>query len=176
MLREKHVMRVASLSRSASRGRLIVGEWSAACALGRTGLRRAKREGDGATPIGRWTLELVYFRADRVARPRTGLPVVALRRDMCWCDDPADRNYNRMVHLPYPARHERLWRDDGLYDLIVVLGHNRSPRIRHHGSAIFMHVASPEMAPTEGCIALAQADLRRVLLAAGPGSFVDVPG
>jgi L,D-peptidoglycan transpeptidase YkuD (ErfK/YbiS/YcfS/YnhG family) len=175
MMREMCAMRVVAMSKSAQRGRLFLGGWSAPCALGRAGRRHAKREGDGATPIGRWTLDHVYFRADRVARPDTGLPAVALRRDMGWCDDPTDRNYNRMVRLPYPARHERLWRDDRLYDLIVVLGHNRSPRIRFHGSAIFMHLASPGMGPTEGCIALSEADLRRVLARAGPGSVVHVP-
>ena len=92
----------------------------------------------------------------RAIRPRDG-----------WCDAPADRNYNRPVRHPYPASAERLWRADGLYDVVVVLGYNDRPRVRGRGSAIFMHVARPGYAPTEGCIALARPHLLRVLDAAG---------
>ena len=133
------------------------------CALGRGGRRPLKREGDGATPIGSWPLRDVLYRADRVARPRTALPVRAIRRDDGWCDDPVDRNYNRPVRHPYPASAERLWREDALYDVVVVLGYNERPRARGRGSAIFMHVARPGYAPTEGCIALALPDLLRLV-------------
>jgi L,D-peptidoglycan transpeptidase YkuD (ErfK/YbiS/YcfS/YnhG family) len=89
--------------------------------------------------------------------------VRAIRRDDGWCDASADRNYNRPVRLPYPASAERLWREDGLYDLVVVLDYNDRPRSRGRGSAIFMHVARPGYAPTEGCIALARGHLLRLL-------------
>ena len=96
-------------------------------------------------------------------RPRTSLPVRAIRRHDGWCDASADRNYNRPVRLPYPAGAERLWREDELYDVVVVLGYNDRPRSRGRGSAIFMHVAMPDYAPTEACIALARAHLLRML-------------
>jgi L,D-peptidoglycan transpeptidase YkuD (ErfK/YbiS/YcfS/YnhG family) len=122
-----------------------------------------KREGDGATPTGTWRLRGVLYRADRLRHPRTALVIRPLRADDGWCDDPADRNYNRPVKHPYPASAERLWRADGLYDVLVVLDCNACPRVRGRGSAIFMHVAQPDHAPTAGCIALARVHLLFVL-------------
>lgn len=122
-----------------------------------------KREGDGASPVGRFAFLRVLYRADRTQRPRTGLPVAAIRPRDGWCDAPADRNYNRAVTLPYPASAERMWRDDSLYDLVVVLSHNQRPRVRGGGSAVFVHLARPGYAPTEGCIALGEPDLRKLL-------------
>jgi L,D-peptidoglycan transpeptidase YkuD (ErfK/YbiS/YcfS/YnhG family) len=133
------------------------------CALGRGGVVRDKREGDGATPAGCFPLRRVLFRPDRVARPRTSLPVQAIAAHDGWCDDPGDALYNRPVRLPYPARHERLWRDDGLYDLVVVLGYNDDPARPGLGSAIFLHAARSDFAPTEGCVAVALADLVALL-------------
>ncbi len=133
------------------------------CALGRGGVRRDKQEGDGATPSGRFALRRFLYRADRLDWPRTSLAGAALAPDDGWCDDPTHPDYNRQVKLPHPARHERLWRDDHLYDLLVVLGHNDDPPRPGRGSAIFMHIARPNLAPTEGCIALALADLLEIL-------------
>ena len=133
------------------------------CALGRSGCRARKREGDGATPIGQWRVQRVLYRPDRVRRPRTPLPVRAIRTCDGWCDAPTDRNYNRPVRLPYPASAERLWREDELYDVVVVLGYNDCPRAKGRGSAIFMHLAKPGYAPTEGCIALTRPHLLRLL-------------
>ncbi|MEX2009098.1 MAG: L,D-transpeptidase family protein [Dongiaceae bacterium] len=149
-----------------------VADWggrSFRCALGRSGIRADKREGDGATPAGCFGLRRVVYRADRLARPPTALPVAALAPEDGWCDDPADPMYNRPVRLPYAARHERLWRDDGVYDAIVVLGHNDDPVVPGHGSAIFLHVARPDYRSTEGCVALARGDLLAVLAEARPG-------
>jgi L,D-peptidoglycan transpeptidase YkuD (ErfK/YbiS/YcfS/YnhG family) len=135
-----------------------------------------KREGDGATPSGRWALREVLYRPDRGMRPRTGLPLHAIGEQDGWCDCPADRNYNRRVRLPYPASAERLCREDGLYDVIVVLGYNDRPRGRGRGSAIFMHVARPGYAPTEGCIALARTHLLRVLGHIGTPASICISG
>ena len=112
-------------------------------ALGRAGIRALKREGDGATPLGRFPVRQVLYRADRVARPRTRLPVRAIRSDDGWCEDPADRNYNRLVKLPSRRSADRLSRSDHLYDLVLVLGYNDRPRVRGKGSAIFVHLARP---------------------------------
>lgn len=161
------VIRVEARSLADTRGRVAIGPLRMACALGRGGRRALKREGDGATPIGEWPVREVFYRADRVARPLTALPVTPLRPDDGWCDHPLDRNYNRRIRLPYQASHERLWRDDRMYDLIVVLGYNDCPRVRWRGSAIFIHLAAPGFAPTEGCIALHEADLRKVIALAG---------
>lgn len=168
------VITVEAHSLAATRGRVAIGPLRMPCALGRGGRRALKREGDGATPVGAWPLRGVLYRPDRVARPRTALPVSPIRPEDGWCDDPADRNYNCLVHLPYPAGCERLWREDGLYDLVGVLGYNDGPRVRGRGSAIFMHLATPDFRPTEGCIALHEAALRRLLAAARPGTVVCV--
>lgn len=144
------------------------------CALGPAGVTTVKREGDGATPAGIFPLRRALYRADRLATPQTGLPLGEISRDDGWCDDAADPNYNCAVKLPYPASHERLWREDGLYDVIVVIGYNDDPVMPGAGSAIFLHVAKPDYAPTEGCVALARNDLLTVLGDLGPESKIDI--
>ncbi|MCW5752218.1 MAG: L,D-transpeptidase family protein [Alphaproteobacteria bacterium] len=145
------------------------------CALGRGGRRADKREGDGATPTGRFPLRRMLYRADRMARPATRLPVRAIAPDDGWCDDPADgANYNRPVRLPHRSSAERLWRPDHLYDLIVVLGHNDDPPVPFVGSAIFLHLARDAYAPTEGCVALEQAHLLWLLARAAEGDLLVV--
>jgi L,D-peptidoglycan transpeptidase YkuD (ErfK/YbiS/YcfS/YnhG family) len=165
---------VSALSAGAQRGMVVCGRLSFPCALGRSGRRAGKREGDGATPIGRFALREVFYRGDRVARPRTPLPVTALKVSDGWCDDPRDRNYNRRVRHPYSASAERLWRDDHLYDLVVVLGYNDGPRIKGRGSAIFMHVAAPGLKPTQGCIALDRRHLIRLIARASRGTHIAI--
>lgn len=144
------------------------------CALGRGGRSNRKREGDGATPNGTWRMVAVLYRADRIRRPQTALPVRPLEADDGWCDAVGDGNYNRWVRHPYPASAERLWREDAVYDVIVVLDHNRMPRVQGAGSAIFIHVARPGYRPTEGCIALAQRHLLLMLARVGRGARVAV--
>jgi L,D-peptidoglycan transpeptidase YkuD (ErfK/YbiS/YcfS/YnhG family) len=165
---------VRGLSGGARRGIVVCGGLGLPCALGRSGRRVGKREGDGATPIGRFALREVFYRGDRVARPRTHLPVTALKVSDGWCDDPCDRNYNRRVRHPYSASAERLWRDDHLYDLVVVLGYNDGPRIKGRGSAIFMHVAGPGLGPTQGCIALERRHLMRLIACASRRSQIAI--
>lgn len=146
------------------------------CAIGRTGIIAAadKREGDGKTPIGRWIMREVFYRPDCIAKPATMLPVRALDSDDGWCDAPDDPNYNKFVRHPYKASAERLWRDDNLYDIIVVLGYNDKPVKPGMGSAIFLHVARPDFGASSGCITLRQADLLNVLRSADESSCVEV--
>lgn len=144
------------------------------CASGHGGITADKKEGDGATPVGRHPLRQVYYRDDRLDEPPTDLPVTALRQNDGWCDDPNDHNYNRKIALPYPARHEALWREDSVYDVIVELGYNDAPVISGLGSAIFMHVATPGYGATEGCVALALSDLMEILMRCDTGSALVV--
>lgn len=145
------------------------------CALGRAGVRAGKREGDGVTPAGTFALRRLWYRADRIDAPPTrGLPMRAIGREDGWCDDAASAEYNRPVVLPHPARHERMWRDDGLYDLLVELGYNDGPIVPGAGSAIFLHVARPDYGPTEGCVAIERADLLRLLATIGPATRLRV--
>lgn len=161
------------------------------CAFGREGLvaAQAKREGDWATPMGVWPLRRIVFRADRLAAPASGLPVRAIAADDGWCDAPEDGGYNRPVTLPYPASHEVLMREDGLYDVIVVLGHNDDPPVAGLGSAIFFHcakladgsLAGPDapreaLNATAGCVAIARETLLDILAAARPGDAMEIVG
>lgn len=173
-IREGIIARVRPRPGHSHQGILVRGAWHVPCALGRSALTARKREGDGATPLGRWQLRRVFYRPDRVARPRTALPVRALHPDDGWCEDPSDRNYNRLVRLPYETSTESMWREDHLYDVVVVLGYNDVPRRKGRGSAIFMHLARPGYAPTEGCVALKRRDLLRLLAYCRPGSALDI--
>ena len=144
------------------------------CALGRTGVTTDKHEGDGATPAGRFIMRRGLYRADRLAKPAGSLPFAAIAAQDGWCDAPAHPDYNRPVRLPFAASHEVMWRDDHLYDVVVILGHNDDPPRPGAGSAIFLHVAAPAYAPTEGCVALALPDLLTVLSTADAASAVAV--
>lgn len=157
---------------SSPRGLLLGDGLALPCALGRSGIGRAKREGDGRTPAGLLRPVTVLFRPDRERRPGSALPVEPIAPDDGWCDDPRDPNYNRPVRLPFAGSHERLWRDDGLYDLVVVLDWNLARPRPRLGSAIFLHVARPGLAPTEGCIALPVDVLRRLVPRLGPATVL----
>jgi L,D-peptidoglycan transpeptidase YkuD (ErfK/YbiS/YcfS/YnhG family) len=122
-----------------------------------------KEEGDGATPAGFLPLRRVLYRADRLAPPLAAVPLEPIGPRDGWCDDPRDSAYNRLVRLPYAGRHEELWRRDAVYDVIGVLGWNDSPPVPGRGSAIFLHLATSDRAPTAGCIALDLNHLRDVL-------------
>jgi len=132
-------------------------------ACGRTGVSARKQEGDHATPAGLLPLRKVLYRADRLGKPKAAVPIEPLAPNDGWCDDPAARAYNTQIQLPNDVHHEELWRRDQVYDVIAVLGWNDAPPERNRGSAIFLHVARPDYAPTEGCIALALFDLLQVL-------------
>ena len=144
-------------------GRFHAGPLVLACALGCAGITHAKREGDHATPAGEFRLLSGFFRADLGARPAWVLPLRRIRPGDGWCDDPGSAAYNRQVSLPCRGSHEKLWRPDRLYDLVIVLDCNIHPRRKSRGSAIFLHCAQPGFAPTEGCVALRPGDLRRLL-------------
>ncbi len=163
MQRSIKAIHVRAIRASATAGIVVIGHLAVSCALGHSGTRALKREGDGATPAGRWRFGTVLRRPDRTRPLNTALCVKLLRLDMGWCDDPGDRNYNRAVRLPYPASHEKMWRADGLYDIVMTLSHNMRPRIAGLGSAVFFHLASPGLGPTAGCVAVSARDMRRIL-------------
>lgn len=151
-----------------ARGVLSAGPLSLPVALGRGGIKANKREGDGATPRGTFRLKRLWWRADRMVRPRTMLPVRPIRPDDGWCEDPGDRHYNQPVKVPEGSSADRLWRADLLYDLIIELDHNTRPRTAGRGSAVFVHIARPGFAPTAGCVALTMPALRRLIARASP--------
>lgn len=161
-------LHVRAISARAVKGRLSAGILTVPCILGRSGMSRRKREGDGATPVGCFSLRQVLYRRDRIMIPRAGLPVRAIGPGDGWCDASGDRNYNRLVRMPYGASHEVLSRRDRLYDIVVVLSHNEQPRIQGLGCAVFFHLKSMDGGPTAGCIAISLGDMRKILALCGP--------
>lgn len=144
------------------RGRLQAGSTHFVCAIGAAAISWQKREGDRATPAGHFRLIQGFFKPG-TGRPATLLPLRPIDRTLGWCEDPASGSYNRLLRLPSHAGHESMWRDDGLYDVVVVLDYNIWPRRKHRGSAIFVHCARPDFSPTLGCVALRKEDLRKLL-------------
>jgi len=161
-------LRVRSRPGKRAQGWLTAGPLAIPVALGRSGVMANKREGDGGTPRGSFRLVRLWWRPDRAPRPRTRLPVRPISRAAAWCEDPADRRYNRPFRLAAGAPGDRLWRDDRLYDFIVEIDHNTRPRVAGRGSAVFIHVARPGFRPTAGCVALAMPRLRWLLERVGP--------
>jgi L,D-peptidoglycan transpeptidase YkuD (ErfK/YbiS/YcfS/YnhG family) len=161
---------------AAHHGRLAFAGREYPCALGQAGVTRTKREGDHATPAGQFALREVLYRADRIDLPRLHLPARAIAPDDGWCDDDTRPEYNQPVRLPFAGSYENLWRDDGIYDLIVVIGYNDDPPVPGAGSAIFLHLARPMLEPTEGCVALARADLIGMVGRFSPGDDIVIAG
>lgn len=148
-------------------GRLHLGHSVFACLIGKSGRAWRKREGDGKSPIGAWTLRSGHFRADRMRRAAGGPHLSILRKDMGWCEVPTSGLYNRAVRLPFRDGHETMWRKDSAYDVVFPTDHNERPRIKGFGSAIFFHLIRDGAGFTEGCIAVSAGDMRKILSRCG---------
>ena len=166
--RPASAIRIRPAAGNPRRGWLTVGEQIVPVALGRGGIRANKREGDGATPKGIFRPRQVWWRADRYPRPRTFLPVRAIRPEDAWCENPGSRHYNRPVRLDRDQAGDRLTRDDHLYDFIIEIDHNCCPRIAGRGSAVFLHLARGNFQPTAGCVSMTKAAMLRLLGRLGP--------
>jgi L,D-peptidoglycan transpeptidase YkuD (ErfK/YbiS/YcfS/YnhG family) len=141
--------------------------WRAA--VGRGGIAEKRAEGDGISPMGCWPIRRVLYRPDRLDGPPVSpFPTAAIGPQDGWCDAPGHPEYNRPVKRPFPASHEEMWREDALYDIVVVLGHNDDPVVPGAGSAVFLHIARPDYSPTAGCAALSRPDLLEFLAQTGP--------
>ena len=157
-------------------GRVSLGNWSAPFGWGREGVVPGEqgREGDAKTPLGDYSLRFGFYRADRLPRPKTSLTLHALGHDDGWCDAPDDPAYNRWIQTPYPASHEKLWREDGAYDVILVISHNDSPPTPGLGSAVFIHCRQPDHRATLGCLALSPPDMWALLPKLVMGQTVEI--
>jgi L,D-peptidoglycan transpeptidase YkuD (ErfK/YbiS/YcfS/YnhG family) len=168
------LIRVRKRPAQPTRGILLAGALAIPVVLGRGSIRANKFEGDGATPRGRFRLVRLWWRADRHPRPPTLLPTQRISPDLAWCEDTADRRYNRPFRRNAADGGDRLWREDHLYDFVIEIDHNTRPRIAGRGSAVFLHLARPTRSPTAGCVAFSEADLLRLLTRLGRGSRIDI--
>ena len=133
------------------------------CATGKNGISCNKVEGDGCTPTGIYSIEKIYYRADKVVLPNLDLPTIAINKNFGWCDDVDSQDYNKLIKFPFEPSAEVLFRDDDIYDILCVMNYNRNPIIKNKGSAIFMHISRHNYASTEGCVALKKGDLNHIL-------------
>jgi L,D-peptidoglycan transpeptidase YkuD (ErfK/YbiS/YcfS/YnhG family) len=132
------------------------------CALGKGGIKKKVKEGDNITPKGIFKIIKIYYRPDKINKIISSIKKIKIKKNMGWCDDPSSSYYNKQVKLPSKYNHERLYRKDNLYDLILVLNYNTSPIKKNKGSAIFLHIAKKKYQPTKGCVALKKQDLMQL--------------
>jgi len=133
------------------------------CALGKAGVSEKIKEGDNITPKGIFKITKIYYRPDKIKKIKTLIKKIKIKKNMGWCDDPRSRFYNQQIKLPTKYSHERLYRNDNLYNLIAVLDYNTNPIIKNKGSAIFLHVAKNKYQKTKGCIALKKEHLIKII-------------
>jgi len=129
------------------------------CALGKSGIKKKKKEGDNVTPSGVFKIIKIYYRADKIKKIISPIKKIQIKKNMGWCDDSKSNFYNQQINLPSKFGYEKLYRNDNLYDLIIVINYNMNPIIKNKGSAIFIHVAKNYYKKTKGCIALKKKNL-----------------
>jgi L,D-peptidoglycan transpeptidase YkuD (ErfK/YbiS/YcfS/YnhG family) len=168
------MIRIRARAGNSRQGWLTAGGMTIPVALGRGGILANKREGDGGTPKGTFRPRKLWWRADRHPRPRTHLAVHAIRPEDAWCEDPGNRHYNRPVRLTRDQPGDRLTRKDHLYDFIVEIDHNTTPRIAGRGSAVFLHLARENFGPTAGCVSMTKSAMLHLLRRLGPQTRIEI--
>ena len=148
---------------------LRVGNKVFGCQVGEGGFNKAakKTEGDKTTPLGKWYFETIFYRSDKVLRPKfkkkNVLKIKKITKNCGWCDDIQSNYYNKYIKISnfesLDTNYEKLWRDDDAYDIIIMISHNVKPIIKNKGSAIFIHCSFSDKRKTAGCIALKKKDL-----------------
>ena len=168
MARQLVAVRIHTAAGTRLRGWMRFSGQAMPVTLGRGGVLANKREGDGGTPRGTFRPLRLWWRADRHLRPHTFLPVRPIGPNDAWCEDPADRRYNRPIRLTGAQAGDRLRRDDHLYDFISEIDHNTRPRMAGRGSAVFLHLARTNFGPTAGCVAMTRPAMLHLLRRIGP--------
>jgi L,D-peptidoglycan transpeptidase YkuD (ErfK/YbiS/YcfS/YnhG family) len=144
------------------------------CALGKAGIKKKIKEGDNITPRGIFKITKIYYRADKIKPIKTNIRKFKIKKNMGWCDDPKSHLYNRQIKLPNKYSHEKLYRNDNLYDLVAVLDYNTNPIIKNKGSAIFIHISKNSYKKTAGCIALKKEDLIKIISLIKKGTKIQI--
>ena len=142
---------------------LIYNNYKAKCAVGKRGIGNKRKEGDLITPKGKYKIKYILYRKDRINKIQSKIKKIAIKKNMGWCDDPKSKNYNKLIKLPSDYNHEKLYKKENIYDIILVLDYNMKPIIKNKGSAIFIHVAKKKFKKTEGCVALNKTFLLKFL-------------
>ncbi len=143
------------------------------CTIGKKGIGYKKKEGDLITPIGQFKIKYILYRKDRV-KISTKLKKRVIKKNMGWCDDPKSSRYNKLIKLPYDYNHEKLYKDENIYDIVLVLNYNMSPVKKNKGSAIFIHVAKNNFKRTEGCVAIKKLSLIKLIKKISPNTKVKI--
>jgi L,D-peptidoglycan transpeptidase YkuD (ErfK/YbiS/YcfS/YnhG family) len=133
------------------------------CALGKAGIGKKYKEGDNITPKGTYKIVKIYYRKDKIKKITSKIKLIKINRNMGWCDDPKSKFYNQEIRLPSKYSHEKFYRKDYIYDIIIVLDYNINPTLKNKGSAIFIHIAKNKYIKTQGCIALKKRHLVKIL-------------
>ena len=143
------------------------------CAIGKKGIGYKKKEGDLITPSGQFRIKYILYRKDRL-NISTKLKKKVIKKNMGWCDDPKSSHYNKLVRLPFAYKHEKLFKKENIYDIILVLNYNMSPIKKNKGSAIFIHVAKNNFKKTEGCVAIKKLSLVKLIGKINPNTKVKI--
>ena len=143
------------------------------CAIGKKGIGYKRKEGDLITPSGQYKIKFVLYREDRV-KILTKLKKKVIKKNMGWCDDPKSVHYNKLVKLPFAHKHEKLFKKENIYDIILVLNYNMNPIKKNKGSAIFIHVSKNNYKKTEGCVAIKKINLIKLLKEINPNTKIKI--
>ena len=144
------------------------------CALGKAGIKKKKKEGDNITPKGIFRFIKVYYRSDRIKNIKTSLKKNKIKKNMGWCDDPESKFYNKLIRIPSSIKHEKLYRNDHLYDIVIPINYNMNPAVKNKGSAIFLHLAKKNYTPTKGCVGLRKIHLLKILEIIKPNTKIKI--
>ena len=142
---------------------ITFGKFKAKCSIGKGGIGNKRKEGDLITPKGRYKIKFILYRKDKIKKVKSKIKRIVIKKNMGWCNDPKSRKYNQLIKLPTVYKHEKLFRKDNIYNIILVLNFNMNPIIRDKGSAIFIHVARRNYKKTEGCVALKKTHLLKIV-------------
>ena len=142
---------------------LTYNQYKVKCAGGKRGIGLKKKEGDLITPVGLYKIKYILYRKDRIKKIKSKIKKIIIKKNMGWCNDPKSRKYNKLINSPFRYSYEKLFKKEGVYDIILVLNYNMNPVKKNKGSAIFIHVSKKNYKKTQGCVAVKKKDLLKIL-------------